>query len=198
MMFRLFGARRTRFVAQVVAAVVGAGFVIGLQVGAILSYGTMSRIAVLQSAALLRSAPGLESVVWWPARAALGEVVPLIAVLAGSFAALAAAIAIVAPRFAGYALAAAGAGRHARGSNGTKRLSANILAARNAAPQGMDVVAARSLAGFPFHLRWSLPPARIKQGSGRSLGRLRGLLCAPHRGMNHHELPHAFERQHAH
>ena len=39
-LFRFVGARRTRFVAQIVAAIIGAAFVIGLQVAAILSYGS--------------------------------------------------------------------------------------------------------------------------------------------------------------
>ena len=47
---------------------------------------------------------------WWPARAALGEIVPLLGVLASSLALLAAAVAFVAPRFGEYAIAAAGAG----------------------------------------------------------------------------------------
>ena len=48
-LFRLIGPGRTRLVAQIIAAVVGAGFVIALQVAAILSYGTLSRFAVLTS-----------------------------------------------------------------------------------------------------------------------------------------------------
>ena len=44
---------------------------------AILSYGTISRAALLQSKTLLALAPGLDSMLWWPARAALGEVLPL-------------------------------------------------------------------------------------------------------------------------
>jgi ABC-2 type transport system permease protein len=107
-LFRVLGAKRTRFVAQVVAAVIGAAFVIGLQIAAILSYGTLSRSAVLQSDTLLALAPGMSSVFWWPARAALGELFPLMAVLAASLTALAAAVAIVAPRFGEYAIAAAG------------------------------------------------------------------------------------------
>jgi ABC-2 type transport system permease protein len=109
-LFRLIGPKRTRLVAQVVAAVIGAAFVIGLQVGAILSYGTLSRVSVLQSDAVLALAPGLGSVLWWPARAALGDVTALIAVLAVSLALLAAVIALVAPRFGDYAITAAGAG----------------------------------------------------------------------------------------
>ena len=38
-LFRTIGAKRTRLIAQIVAAVIGAAFVIGLQVAAILSYG---------------------------------------------------------------------------------------------------------------------------------------------------------------
>jgi ABC-2 type transport system permease protein len=108
-LFRSIGPRRTRLVAQVVAAVIGAAFVIGLQVAAILSYGTISRISVLQSSAVLTHAPDLASIVWWPARAAMGDWLALIGVLAVSCALLVAAIALVSPRFGEYAVAAAGA-----------------------------------------------------------------------------------------
>lgn len=46
-LFRTIGSRRTRFAVQIVAAVIGAMFVIGLQVAAILSYGTLSQIVFL-------------------------------------------------------------------------------------------------------------------------------------------------------
>jgi ABC-2 type transport system permease protein len=108
-LFRIIGPRRTRLVAQVVAAVIGAAFVIGLQVAAILSYGTISRVSVLQSSAVLTHAPDLASIVWWPARAAMGDWLALIGVLAVSFALLVTAIALVSPRFGEYATAAAGA-----------------------------------------------------------------------------------------
>src|SRR3954470_24988264 len=49
LLFRLIGPSRTRLVAQILAAIVGAGFVIALQVAAILSTGTLSRFAVLTS-----------------------------------------------------------------------------------------------------------------------------------------------------
>ena len=109
-LLRMLGARLTRFVAQVVAAIIGAAFVIGLQVVAILSYGTISRAALLQSKTLLALAPGLDSALCWPARAALGELQPLAVVLATSFVLLAAAVAFVAPRFGSYAITAAGVG----------------------------------------------------------------------------------------
>jgi ABC-2 type transport system permease protein len=106
-LFRVVGARRTRFVAQVVAAVIGAAFVIGLQIAAILSYGTISRVSLLQSQSLLAHMPDPGSAVWWPARAAMGDGAALLVVLAISLAMLAAVIAIVAPRFGEYAVTAA-------------------------------------------------------------------------------------------
>ncbi len=106
-LFRVIGAKRTRFVAQVVAAVIGAAFVIGLQIAAILSSGTISRVSVLQSQAVLAHMPDSESVIWWPARAVLGDGVALFGVLVVSLAMLAAVIAVVAPRFGAYAISAA-------------------------------------------------------------------------------------------
>jgi ABC-2 type transport system permease protein len=64
----------------------------------------------LQSKALLALAPDAGSVLWWPARAALGDGLALITVLGLSFALLAATIAIVAPRFGEYAVTAADVG----------------------------------------------------------------------------------------
>jgi ABC-2 type transport system permease protein len=109
-LFRALGPRRTRLAAQVIAAVIGAAFVIGLQVAAILSYGTLSRGDLLRSKTALALAPDVGSVVWWPARAVLGDLTALAAVLALSFILLAAVIALVAPRFGDYAMAASGAG----------------------------------------------------------------------------------------
>ena len=56
-LFRLIGPARTRLVAQILAAIIGAGFVIALQVAAIMSYGTLSRFAVLTSDAAAAIAP---------------------------------------------------------------------------------------------------------------------------------------------
>jgi ABC-2 type transport system permease protein len=109
-LFRVTGPKRTRLTAQVLAAIIGAAFVIGLQVAAILSYGTLSRADVLQSQTLEALAPDLASVLWWPARAVLGDIPALAAVLTASVVLLAAMIALVAPRFGDYAIAASGAG----------------------------------------------------------------------------------------
>jgi ABC-2 type transport system permease protein len=67
-LFRLIGPARTRLMAQILAAVIGAGFVIALQVAAILSYGTLSRFAVLTSDTVASFAPDADSLLWWPAR----------------------------------------------------------------------------------------------------------------------------------
>ncbi len=72
-LFRIIGPRRTRVVAQVVAVILGASFVIGLQVAAVISYGTLSRFAVLTSDATAAFAPDVDSVVWLPVRAILGD-----------------------------------------------------------------------------------------------------------------------------
>ncbi|HWJ99160.1 MAG TPA: permease [Xanthobacteraceae bacterium] len=107
-LFRTIGARRTRLIAQVVAAIIGAAFVIGLQVGAILSYGNLSRFTFLQSDALAAHLPDVTSFIWWPARAMLGDIHALAIVFLISMALLFAAVVIFAPRFGDHALAAAG------------------------------------------------------------------------------------------
>jgi ABC-2 type transport system permease protein len=110
-LFALVGAQRTRLVAQIVAAVIGAGFIIGIQAAAILSYGTMNRFAVLQSSDLVARAPDPSSLVWLPARAAMGELPDLVLVLAVGFLALGLAIAISSASFSRHAVAAAGVSR---------------------------------------------------------------------------------------
>ncbi len=120
-LFRVVGARRTRLIAQVVAAMVGAAFLIGLQIAAILSFGELSRFSMLTSSVLITSAPAPCSVVWLPARAALGDPAALVALVAASLAVLAMAVAFVAPRFADVATRAASISEHdeARGRTGT-------------------------------------------------------------------------------
>jgi ABC-2 type transport system permease protein len=107
-LFRLIGPGRTRLVAQIIAAIIGAGFVIALQVAAILSYGTLSRFTVLTSDAAAAFAPGLDSIVWWPARAALGDGEALLLLLAGGLVLLGAVMAIFSPRFADTVVSASG------------------------------------------------------------------------------------------
>lgn len=107
-LFRTIGPKRTRLIAQIVAAVIGASFVIGLQIVAILSYGSLSRFAPLQSETVILHAPDLDSGLWLPARAALGDPIALVIVVGLSLTLLAATIAIFAGNFGEHATAAAG------------------------------------------------------------------------------------------
>lgn len=83
-LFHGVGAKRTRLIAQIMAAVVGASFIIGLQVIAIVSYGSLSRLSVLNSDAVMRAVPTLESWWWLPAHAATGNLSALFATLLGA------------------------------------------------------------------------------------------------------------------
>jgi ABC-2 type transport system permease protein len=126
-LFRMIGAKRTRLIAQIVAAVIGAAFVIGLQIAAIVSYGSLSRFALLQSDWLIAHAPDPASAVWWPARAVLGDPEALALVMAISVAALAVSIALFSRRFGDHVLAAAGVSQtivRQRRSRGFRRGSA--------------------------------------------------------------------------
>ena len=109
-LFRVIGPARTRLIAQIIAAIIGAGFVIALQVAAIMSYGTLSRFAILTSDVAAAFAPDADSVLWWPARAALGDGTTLALLLATSITLLGAVMSIFAPRFAD---TVAGASAHA-------------------------------------------------------------------------------------
>ena len=107
LLFHLIGPSRTRLVAQILAAVIGAGFVIALQIAAILSYGTLSRFAVLSSDAVAAYAPDPDSPIWWPAYAAIGNGEALSLLLALSLVLLGGVMAIFSARFADTAITAA-------------------------------------------------------------------------------------------
>jgi ABC-2 type transport system permease protein len=107
-LFRAIGPKRTRLVAQIVAAVIGASFVIGVQLVAILSVGTLSRVALFQSETIIDQAPDRDSLWWLPADAAMGDGLALLVVLALGAIVLAGVIRFCAPRFGELALAAGG------------------------------------------------------------------------------------------
>jgi ABC-2 type transport system permease protein len=106
LLFGLIGPSRTRLIAQVLAAVIGAGFVIALQIAAILSYGTLSRFAVLTSDAVVALAPASDSITWWPARAVTGDLAALLPLLSASLVFLGLVMAAFSPHFAITAAAA--------------------------------------------------------------------------------------------
>jgi ABC-2 type transport system permease protein len=103
-LFRLLGPKRTRLVAQIVAAVIGGAFVIGLQIAALFSTGTTSRLAFLQSRYVMTHVPGIDSLVWWPARAVLGDLLAMAVVAGAGIAFFVVVTARFAPSFAEFAL----------------------------------------------------------------------------------------------
>jgi ABC-2 type transport system permease protein len=105
-LFRTIGPKRTRLAAQIVAAVIAAVFIIGLQVAAILSHGSLSRMVFLESDTLVALVPEADSLLWLPARAVLGDLTALAVVLGGSLALLGAVILIFSARFGDHAIAA--------------------------------------------------------------------------------------------
>jgi ABC-2 type transport system permease protein len=124
-LFMTLGPKRTRLVAQVMAAVIGAACVIGLQLAAIQSLGSLSRTEILASSALVASAPESGSILYWPARAAVGDLPALAGVLGFAMLLLGASIALFAPRFGDCATAASGVSQSAKRrlptSNGFRR-----------------------------------------------------------------------------
>ena len=143
-LFRIIGAKRTRLIAQIMAAVIGAAFVIGLQIVAIYAYGSLS-ITPLLSAWLIAHLPHIDSLAWWPARAILGEPTELLVVLAISVTLLGAVMLIFAARFGDRVVAAAGVSQSVvrqRHSKAFRSHSARRMLRR----KRVDSACARSLA----------------------------------------------------
>jgi ABC-2 type transport system permease protein len=113
-LFRLVGPKRTRLIAQILAAIVGAGFVIGIQAVAILSFDSYSRFALFGSPEFIAGLPDIDSVLWLPARAVMGEPASAIAVVAFCVLALALAMLFFSPSYGRLAIAAASTGQTAR------------------------------------------------------------------------------------
>jgi ABC-2 type transport system permease protein len=107
LLFRAIGPRRTRLAAQVVAAIVGAIFVIGLQVAAITSYGSMIPLTFLQSETVISLVPAIDSLFWWPARAILGDRMALATVMIVGAVLIVLSVIIFSARFGDNAIAAA-------------------------------------------------------------------------------------------
>lgn len=107
-LFDIIGPRRTRLLAQVVGALLGAGVVIGLQVPNIMTSGAYYRFSQMSDVALIASAPGRDSLLWWPARAMMGDFLPLTALLAIGLGIFGLTVAVYAPSFAARVVTAAG------------------------------------------------------------------------------------------
>lgn len=160
-LFRLFGPKRTRFVAQILAAMIGAAFVIGLQVAAILSYGTLSRFSALQSQWLLAHAPEAASAWFLPARALLGDGTALAIVMLAALISLLLAILLFSRRLAAHIVTAAGVA-HAVRRAGVKPF--HVLAQRRALRQKEWTLLRRDpwlLSQTLMQLLYLLPPALL-------------------------------------
>lgn len=120
-LFKSVGPKRTRLIAQIIAAVVGAALLIGLQVAAIVLYGNLSRFEVLKSALVIDSAPDVSSLVWMPARAVLGDSGNMLILALAGASLLAAVIAHYAGQFATHAVAAASVSEHSDAKGGAAR-----------------------------------------------------------------------------
>ncbi|MEN3976859.1 permease [Emcibacter sp. SYSU 3D8] len=100
LLLRTIGPRRTRLVAQIIAAIVGAGFVIGIQIVAIVSYGEKAENAPSRIDALARYAPSADSLIWWPGRAIIeGDPAGLAGMVATGAMILWVTVVLLAPRF---------------------------------------------------------------------------------------------------
>ena len=105
-LFRLLGPRKTRVVAQVVAAVIGAAFAIGIQVAAIFLYGNMASSMFVAPDALIDALPAEGSPIWLPARAILGDWTALALVLLATAVIVGLVMAVFAPRLGEHSIAA--------------------------------------------------------------------------------------------
>ncbi len=108
LLFRTVGTARTRLIAQIISAFVGAGFIIALQGAAVLYGEKFSRISILQSEKTIGLMPPVESWLWFPAKAAMGEIGSVILLLLIGMLFLSVIISYSARRFGADVLATAG------------------------------------------------------------------------------------------
>lgn len=120
-LFRTLGPKLTRAISQVISAVIGAAFVIGVQVAAIVSIGSYARLAFLTSQPVTDMAPDPASPLWWPARAVMGDPWALALLMALGCGALAAVIRTQAAGFGDYVIAASGVD-----ATGTRRAGGGV------------------------------------------------------------------------
>ena len=115
-LFKWLGPKRTRLVAQVIGALIGATTVIGTQVPAILQSGSLSRLSLLTHPENFAWLPTPTSLLWLPARAAFGDWTALAILLALAAGAWATAVHLFSRDFASMVVAAAGVAETTRSS----------------------------------------------------------------------------------
>lgn len=127
MLVRLLGARRARHIAQVLGALVGASLVLVTQTPGMLGVSAASLAARLAHWTLPGGALALDSPLWWPARALLGEPLPLLAVVATGLGGIALVVQSAHRRFlAGTQESVAGPARRAPPRAGGARFSRGL------------------------------------------------------------------------
>lgn len=118
-MLRTLGPRHTRLAAQIIAAVVGAAFLIGTQVATILYFGSYSRLELFSSTAFMAAMPDPESALWLPVKAVMGEPSAVFAFGMLAVLTLGGSVLVLAGGFGSWVVEAAGA------SEARKRAKAN-------------------------------------------------------------------------
>ena len=175
LLFRLTGPRRTRLIAQIIAGIVGAGFVIGIQAAAILSHEGFSRLAFFQSESLVAAAPDETSLLWLPARAVLGEPLPALALVGSALSVLVLTTALITPSYGRLATAAAGLS-HVRRQRRAPRRSFSPITQRQALRRKEWMLLRRDpwlLSQTLMQLLYLVPPALllwINYGAGSGEG----------------------------
>jgi ABC-2 type transport system permease protein len=106
-LFQLLGPARTRLIAQIVAALIGATFAISIQIIAIVQLGSLASNGAIVSTGLQGVLPIDGSFLWIPARAALGDMGSLALMIGAAALLVVAVVMIVAPRLADISMAAA-------------------------------------------------------------------------------------------
>ena len=162
-LYRAVGPKRTRLIAQIVAAIIGAALLIGIQAIAVMTYGNLSRFQVLNSDAVLNAAPDVTSLWWIPAMALLGDATAAIAMITAGALFLVYVIRTYAPRFAEQAIATASVSDEKETNSAAKRAFAP-----RTAPQALRAKEWQLLRRDPWLLSQSLmqvlyliPPALL-------------------------------------
>ena len=120
-LFATLGAKRTRLIAQIVAALVGAVFIIGIQLVAIASMGTISRLALFQSDGLRQSLPDEASWVWTAPKAAMGDPASFVVLMTATALLAIACVTFFSGRFAATIINAAGVSEAREGGRRRER-----------------------------------------------------------------------------
>lgn len=129
-LFRLVGAKRTRLIAQILAAIIGAGFVIGIQAVAILPFDSYSRFDLLGSPDVVAALSDASSWIWLPARAIMGDAASALTVVVIGLGIFVITLMLASPSYGRLAVAAASVGHASRQRHRTSALFAGHSATK--------------------------------------------------------------------